>query len=46
MSDEAPTQAEVELAKAERDKKEKIRDIKQKHSGNVLRDIRQHRKSV
>ena len=28
LSDEAPTQAEVELAKAERDKKEKIRDIK------------------
>ena len=28
LSDDAPTQAEVELAKAERDKKEKIRDIK------------------
>ena len=28
LSDEAPTQAEVELAKTERDKKEKIRDIK------------------
>ena len=28
LSDEALTQAEVELAKAERDKKEKIRDIK------------------
>ncbi len=37
LSDEAPTQAEVELAKAERDKKEKNKRYKkQKHSGNVF----------
>ena len=47
LSDEAPTQAEVELAKAERDKKEKIRDIKTEAFRKCLGGIvRQHRKSV
>ncbi len=47
LSDEAPTQAEVESAKGgKRQERKNKRYKKSLHSGNVLQDTRQHRKSA